>query len=230
MQGRMRRALAGGAIVVATVAGAGAAVAAGVRLGSPQEESKAIVTDAAGRLGVEPSELEEALEQAYAARVDAAVAAGELTQEQGAELKRRIAVGEVPLLGAPGRGRHGHHGGRHHLGTKQAAAAYLGLTEAQLRQQLFAGRTLAQIAQEKGKTVAGLTEAMTAAARKALAEAVAAGRLTKERQAEILADLPARIAAQIDGTGRRGRHRHDDDPAKAPAAAPTDVEPASATL
>ena len=39
-----------------------------------------------------------------------------------------------------------------------AIASYLGLTPAQLRQQLGAGKTLAQIAVAQGKTVAGLEE------------------------------------------------------------------------
>jgi hypothetical protein len=44
-----------------------------------------------------------------------------------------------------------------------AAAAYLGLTQAQLHTQLEAGRSLAQVASERGKPVSGLKAAILAA-------------------------------------------------------------------
>ena len=145
-----------GAAAALAVGGAGAGVAATkLATNSPSEESKAIVNDAAKNLGVEPSKLSAALKKAYEDRIDAAVAAGRLTKEQGAELKQRIESGDFPLLGPPGfgHGPGGPHGFFHGL---DAAASYLGLTEDQLHSQLESGKTLAEVAKAQGKSVDGL--------------------------------------------------------------------------
>jgi hypothetical protein len=47
----------------------------------------------------------------------------------------------------------------------KAAADYLGLTQTELRAQLRAGKTLAEIAKEQGKTLTGLRAAMADAMR-----------------------------------------------------------------
>ncbi len=188
-----RRKLIAGVVAVAALAGGGAAIAAD-QLGFKEQQAAAI-DDAAQRLGVESSELTDALAGALADQIDAAVAAGRLTEKQGAEMKQRLADGDMPLLGFPGGG--GHPGGPGHFGGLDAAATYLGLTEAELRDKLAGGTTLAEVAKAQGKTVDGLVQAMLTAAKEKLAAAVADGRLTAEQQAEILADLPDRIADQV---------------------------------
>src|SRR6266508_4207668 len=50
-------------------------------------------------------------------------------------------------------------------GGPAAVAAYLGLTESELRAQLEAGKSLAQIASAQGKSVAGLEDVMLADAK-----------------------------------------------------------------
>jgi uncharacterized protein YidB (DUF937 family) len=189
----MSKGLIAGAVAAAALAIGGGAVAA-TQLGSKADE-QAILEDAAGRLGVEPAELSAALEEAFAARIDAAVAAGRLTQEQADRLKERLEAGGLPLFGG-GPGPHGHgffHGGL------EAAAAYLGLTEAELREALHGGQTLAEIAAEEGKTVEGLKDAMVAEATEQLDAAVADGRLTEDLKQQLLEDLPKRIDALIQG-------------------------------
>jgi hypothetical protein len=94
---RHTRKIAIGAAAVVAAAGGGGAIAA-TKL-DPGQESEAVVEDAAEQLGVEPSELTDALEDALANRVDEAVEAGRLSEEQGAELKERIRSGEFPLMG-----------------------------------------------------------------------------------------------------------------------------------
>ena len=64
--------VAGIAVVLFVGLGAAGAIAASGVL-SPEEESKAIIDDAASQLGVEPDELSGALEQALKNRIDAAV-------------------------------------------------------------------------------------------------------------------------------------------------------------
>src|SRR5690349_3796629 len=204
MPARSRRTVVGLAVGVAAVVGGGAAVAATTYL-SPQQRSQAIVDDAAARLGVDSSKLSNALKQAYADQIDKAVAAGELTKAQGDALKAQITSGNLPLTGAFGFGRRGGFGGPGgfgHFGLRakgaigvglDAAASYLGLSQADLRTQLQSGKTLAEIAQAQGKTVAGLEQALTDAATKKLDAAVAAGRLTTDQETQLLNELKSHL-------------------------------------
>src|SRR5438876_6550977 len=120
-----KRKLAVGAVAGLAAAGGGGAIAA-TQFDSPSAESQAIVNDAAQQLGVQPSALSDALKKALSDRVDAAVAAGRLTKEQGDALKTRIQSGDYPLFGFP-HGGFGHFG---HFADLDAAATYLGLTPA----------------------------------------------------------------------------------------------------
>src|SRR5919202_1836420 len=122
--------LGAGVAAAAAAAGGGAAIAAD-RLG-PSDDSQAVVNDAAKQLGVTPSALTAALKKALENRVDEAVAAGRLTQEQGQELKQRIESGDLPLFFGP-RG-----GPPEHFGELDAAVAAGRLTKAQ-EQQILAG-------------------------------------------------------------------------------------------
>jgi hypothetical protein len=192
-----------GAVAGLAVAGGGAAVAA-TQLGSPKQESQAVLNDAAKQLGVEPSALSAALKKALENRVDDAVAAGRLTKAQGDELKQRIESGDMPLFGGPGPAFH-HHGP---FGGLDAAATYLGLTDAQLRTQLESGKSLADVAKAQSKTVDGLVQAMVDAAKKKLDAAVAAGRLTQSRADSILSELKSHTADFVNGTAPRFGLRH----------------------
>ena len=187
-----KRKLAAGTVAAVAVAGGSGAIAATQLGSSPSAESKAVVDDAAKQLGVQPSALSSALKKALSDRVDAAVAAGRLTKQQGEELKQRIQSDGFPLFGPPAFGfGFGHFGPLFH--GLDAAAAYLGLTESELRTQLNGGKTLAQIAKDRGKTVDGLVAALKDNTKKKLDEAVAAGRLTKAQEEQILGDLDQRL-------------------------------------
>ncbi len=195
---RHHRAAAAGAVALLAIAGGGAAVAA-TQSGSPQADSNAVVADAAGQLGITPAKLSDALKTALSNRVDAAVAAGRLTAAQGKELKAQIEAGNVPLVavgGGPGGHGFGHHGGRPGL---DAAASYLGVTEAQLHTALESGKTLADVAKANGKTVDGLVAAMVADAKSHIADEVAAGRLSKAEQTQILSDLEQHMTDMVNG-------------------------------
>jgi polyhydroxyalkanoate synthesis regulator phasin len=198
----MKRTIVAGAVAALAIAGGGAAFAATQGDGDPRAESQAIVSDAAKELGIEPAKLTAALKQAFANRIDAAVADGRLTKEQGDELKQRIQDGDFPLFG-PGFGFH--KGIGVHVGL-DAAATYLGLSGEELRTSLESGKTLAEVAKERGKSVDGLIDAMVAEATKQLDEAVAAGKLTKERRDAMVADLKERITELVNN-GRPGVKR-----------------------
>ena len=201
---RTKRKLVAGAAAALVIASGGVAVGA-TQFGSPKEESQAVVADAAKQLGIAPEKLSAALKQALQNRVDAAVAAGRITKEQGNELKARIQSGEAPLFPLGGH----HEGGlRHHGPGLDAAASYLGITEEQLKTELEGGKTLAQVAKAHGKTAAGLVDALVAEAEKKLDAAVKAGRLTQAQANEMLAGLKDRITDLVNGRfpGRFGEH------------------------
>jgi hypothetical protein len=198
-RGLKRKVIAGG-VAAAAIAGAGGAIAAD-RIGSPKEESQAIVNDAAKQLGVTPSALSAALKKAIENRIDAAVAAGEITKAQGDELKSRIESGDFPLFGFPHRG----FGHGVFFGKLDAAASYLGITEAQLRSELDGGKTLAQVAKDHGKSVDGLVEALVAQLKQRLDADVAAGRITKTQEDQFLAEAKQRITDFVNGKGPGGK-------------------------
>jgi hypothetical protein len=196
-----KRKMVAGAAAVAAVVGSGAAVAA--TQWSPKAESDAVLADAADQLGVEPDELESAIEQALENRLDEAVQAGRLTQEQADALKERIESGDFPLFGGPGPGGPGdHHGGM--FKSLDAAAEYLGITDEELRTALHDGSTLADLAKEKGKSVDGLVAALVAAAKQDVADAVEAGRLTEDQASQILDGIEDRITALVNGERPEG--------------------------
>ena len=74
----------------------------------------------------------------------------------------------------------------------KAAAGYLGLTKAQLRAQL-PGHSLAQLATAQGKSVDGLEAAIVARTKTPIDKRQAAGRITSQRAATLLAALQRRV-------------------------------------
>jgi hypothetical protein len=189
--------LAAASVAGLAIAGGGAAIAA-QKLSSSNDEGQAVINDAANRLNVTPSALTNALKKALEDRVDAAVAAGRITKAEGDELKARIEAGNLPFFGAPGFGHHGF------FGALEAAASYLGVTRDALRNELAGGKTLAQVAREKGKSVDGLISALLADAQQRLDSAVSAGRITAAQEQTILTDLRQRITNLVNGVRPSG--------------------------
>ena len=97
----------------------------------------------------------------------------------------------------------------------------------ELRTQTQAGQTLADVAEAEGVAEADLVDALVAAARTRLAEAVTAGRLTQAEADARAADLETRITESLDelcgpGGGPGGRGPGDD------GATPDDATPSTA--
>ncbi len=189
---KTRRIVAGAATLAALAGGAAGAVAAG---NDERSAERAVLADAAKRLGVTTDELRDALAAAQDEQLDAAVRAGRLTQEQADALKeRRAAEGTVLDLGAR-HGHHGHRGGPGHGpggpggGIDDAVAEALGITERQLFDRLRDGRTLEQIARAEGKTPADVRAAVRTAVTERLDADVKAGRITQAQRDELLEHL-----------------------------------------
>ena len=190
----MRRhiALAAALVAVATLAfGAGAASAA---------DTPSLGDAVAARLGITGDQLRAAFKAELDARVDAAIAAGKLTPEQGAKLKERIANAKGLGIGARKAFAKKHKAvvarivrvNRLHL-----AAKYLGMTPKEIRTARQGGKSLAQIAASEGKSVDGLVAAIVAPAKARAAKAVSNGRLTQQRADELIARLTKRVEAFV---------------------------------
>jgi hypothetical protein len=204
------------AIAAASLAVVGGAVGGAIAASQDDRaaEKEAFLADAAKRLDVTPQQLETALKEAAKARVDAAVAAGRITKEQGERMKEAIDAGRGGVVGAgrfghrpgPGRGLHG-------FGFAAAAAKYLGITEAALRDELRGGKSLADVAKAKGKSVDGLKSAIVADAKSKLDQAVKDGKLTEAQAKEALDRLQSHVDDLVnrtppDGPRPFGEGRH----------------------
>src|SRR5690242_18429992 len=213
----MRRRLTRGTIVAVVAVGAaavgGAALAGGVF--DRKADRTAFLNDAAQQLNVSPDKLESALLQAYDNRVDAWVAAGQLTQEQGQALKDRAASNGVPLNVSPRGERRfgggpGGFGGLPGLGpwaggalgdVANAVADYLGISQDTLMSELQSGKSLADVATANGKTKDGVKQAVHDAAKSALDQAVKDGNVTQTVADQILAKLDANLDTLVTTTG-----------------------------
>jgi hypothetical protein len=185
-----------GATALAVVAFAGGAYAA--TQDSPGAERQAFINDVAKHLGVSPQALTDAFKSASLDRLQTAVKDGELTQAQADQLKQEIQQGKGIGPTGPGFGMHrgfGFAGGV----APDAAAKYLGLTDTQLSDQLGSGKTLAQIATSRGKSVSGLKSAMLAAQKSKLDQAVANKDLTSAEEQQIISRASTRLDNLING-------------------------------
>jgi hypothetical protein len=131
------------------------------------------------------------------AALSAAANAGEITRAQEsarvAGLTARI-QSRVNRRGGYGVGSGGV-GGVSGLATIDS---YLGLTAQELRAELRAGRTLAQVADARsGRSSAGLIAALVAARRAALDAAVSSGKLTRSKENQLLSKLSQRVTAEV---------------------------------
>jgi hypothetical protein len=196
-------ALTGAALVAAAFAGGAYAA---TQSGSSSRQQ--FLNDVAHRLNVTPDQLRAALKGAMIDRINDAVKAGKITQAEANALEQRISQGQLPL------GSGGHGFGGHRLGHPfrnielDAAAGYVGLTDAQLIDQLRSGKSLAQVAKDKGKTTAGLEQSMTAAFKARLDKAASAGRITQSQEQTILKRFQDRLDKRINQAGPKFGRMH----------------------
>jgi hypothetical protein len=191
-----------GTVALATAAFAGGAYAATQNPGTNARQ--AFLNDAAKQLHVTPAQLDSALKKAALDRLSAAVKAGKLTQAEADAIKRQIQNDNAsPFFFRFGLHPPGLHPRIGHFGEHRAlapAAKYLGLTDAQLLQQLSSGKSLAQIAKAQGKSTSGLEQALTSAIKARLDKAVANQRITAAQEQKLLSRLSGRIGDLINRT------------------------------
>jgi hypothetical protein len=204
------------AVGAIAAAGTGVAVATTRSDGAKQRED-AVLSDAAKRLNVQPSELRDALAKAQDDQLAADVKAGRLTQAQADAIKQHRAQ-DGTVLGGRGRpGRRGPRFGDHDgpggpgggPGDAKAAADALGLTPAKLFKALRGGQDLSDVAKAQGKSYDDVKAAIKAAVKQDLDAAVKDGDLSRAQADDAL----SRLTEQLDQggfpgpPGVRGRHR-----------------------
>ena len=196
MRGRFRNRLAIAGAALAAVAFAGGAYAA---TESSPNSRQAFLNDVAKRLNVSPGQLKAALQGALIDRINEAVKDGRLTQAQADAIEKRLGEGRLPLFFGPG-----HPPQRFERRVPLAAAArYLGMSDGQLLNELRGGKSLAQVTKAKGKSTAGLEQAISADFKARLDKAVAAGRITKAQERMLLSRFQKRLDRRINRTAPR---------------------------
>jgi predicted DNA-binding protein (UPF0251 family) len=208
-------------VVAAVVLGAGGL--GGSALAASSSGGSSFLGDVANRLGISQAKLQSAIDGAVTDRLDQLVKEGKLTQAQANAIEKQIErhgaqfpapfsgpFGPFPPRGAP-RPPHVFFGfgpprpffgfgfGGPIAGPFQAAATYLGVSDATLARDLRSGKTLAAIATAKGRSVSGLEAAMIAPAKAKLDAAVTAGRLSKVQESRILRMLSTGIHHLVTG-------------------------------
>ena len=224
IQRRTGRLIAAGA-ALALVAGGGAAYAAGTSHAAKKAAVRGtIVRTVADYLGLTPAQLradlvksqslaqianaqhksvsglEQTIETALKTRLDAAVAAGKLSSTQEATILEAVSSRLDKLVNATHPAVKARIGARLRRGLMRVSATYLGVTPAQLRTELKAGKTLAQVATEHGKTAAGLEQAIETAVKNRLDKAVTAGELTSAQEQKVLSRLQSRLDKLVNRT------------------------------
>ena len=221
MKYRSKKVFATAGATLAVAAGAGGALASGTRGAAGPAHGPGPVA-IASYLGLTPAELraqlrsgktlaqialaqgktvaglEDAIYADVQAHLDRAVANGRLngTQEQAMLAQLKAHLDEIVNHTLPARGMLGHK----RPAFARAVASYLGLTGAELRTQLRAGKSLAQIATAQGKSVDGLKAAILAAAKAKLDRAVSSERLTAAQEKTILDRLSTHLDELVNRT------------------------------
>lgn len=214
MERKVKRRIAVGGVVLVALGAAGGAYAV---TNGPDNGRDAYLNDVASRLHVTRAQLDAALKGAASDRLDAAVKAGKLTQSQADAIKKRIEQGGAPLLGGPFGGPGPGPGGRPGFGFGpgllrggvvgagfQAAAKFLGLTSAQLKQQLGSGKSLATIAGDKNKSVSDLEQAIKDAVKGRLDSLVSSKKITQAQEDNLLSKLNANLDDIVKATPPKG--------------------------
>jgi hypothetical protein len=93
------------------------------------------------------------------------------------------------------------------FGKHEAAAKYLGLSQDDLHEKLEGGKSLADVAKERNKSVDGLKDAMLAEAKKNLDEAVDDKKLTRSQADQIFDRMKSHIDDRINGKPHTMRFR-----------------------
>lgn len=156
-------------------------------------------------LGISVDKYEETVTAAQTQVLEEAVSAGVLTEEEADRMQQHLASDG---FGGP---RMGHGSGKTSL-LMTVAAEKLGMTEAELRTELQNGRSIADVAEEKGVDTQVISDAYLEQTQADLDAQVASGSLTQEEADAKLEQktdaLPDRLSGAWSDLGDPGHGRH----------------------
>ena len=185
----------------------------------------------ASELGVSTDELAPAAKAAAIAAINAAVEAGDLTQEVADRMIEKVNAWDgngCRWIGFK-LGHWAHHAARVEFmsGMWEAAAESLGLTTAELREALV-DSTLKEVAEAEGVDYADVVAAALASAQADLDAAVEAGTITQEKADAISERLETWLNEGGIGSWGDGPHRPFRNPSDAPSSDDSNAEDAAA--
>jgi hypothetical protein len=201
MNPRVARILAGGLTATALSAAASFTVFAQTPAATSTVPSQPgqFLTALAAKLGKSPSDVLTAFKAAEHDVVNQALQSGKITADQASKLNARIdqqkGVGSG-LLAEVAKEKAGVAERRLAAGVAQ----FLGMQPKDLAAELKQGKSLAQVAQEKGKTVDQLEAYITQRAKARLDAQVQSGKLTQDRENQALQRLNANLDKMVNRT------------------------------
>jgi ribosomal protein S20 len=167
------------------LAAGGVALAQEQGTGSPADLPEIFWSKLAAALGVDEARLQEAVRSAADQTIDEGVRQGILPEEKAQRLREGLEQGvwPGPFFG----GQRGFGGRRGGFGPE--VAEILDMTPQELHEALQSGKTLEQMAADKGLTLEQLKEKVLEARKAELQKLVEEGKLTREKADEILSRL-----------------------------------------
>jgi uncharacterized protein YidB (DUF937 family) len=169
-------------------------------------EGDKTIAQVAQEQGVDVQTVIDAMVADATAHIEQRVQDGDLTADQANERKANLQE-RITTLVNEGKPRGG--GPRGHGPKLDAAAQALGVSTDELREQLRDGKTLAQVAEDRGVDKQKVIDAMVADATARIDQKVQDGDLTTDQANERKAELEARITTLVD---EGPRHRRDGGP------------------
>jgi hypothetical protein len=172
---------------------------ASARAAAAQQAETNFIQHLASRLNISTDQVTTALKAAAKDSVADRVKAGSITQQQADQVDSRIDSGQFPLgfagrpgpkgAGGPwpnGKGQGGPRGFFNPGTVINAAAGALNMQPSDLMSQLRSGKTLQDVATAQNVDFSKVTTAITNAVKPGLDQAVASGKLTQQRETDIL--------------------------------------------
>lgn len=194
---KIRHATIAAAVTAALIGGAALAVVTSVRAqdgtatpsAGRDEQQTRFLDRVAAKLGIETSVLRQAMKDAGNDIVDEKLAAGAITEEQAAKARARIENGR------PGRAFDGRQDGKQKVRDAliEQAASALGMSTADLKSGLKSGKSIADVAAERGVALDDVKASILDAAKTKLDQAVANGRIDQPKADAALQKLTDRI-------------------------------------
>jgi uncharacterized protein (DUF433 family) len=162
--------------------------------------------------GVDPQAVIDALVAQANERIDAAVAAGELTDEQAAHAKEKLAAAIAKRVNEGGPRHDGQPAGERKHRRQQARRAagkttadVIGISAAELAQELKSGKTIAEVAAAHGVDPQTVIDALAAKANEKIDTALSNGKISEERAARAKERLQSAITRRVNEGHRKRR-------------------------